>query len=77
MPLAVSTARVEITPQLGQPIAGYGTWDGPREATGTASPLWARAVCLWDDGYPNVIVSVGILGVGARSQRRGTGGAWR
>jgi hypothetical protein len=64
MSLAISTARTDITPQPGIPMGGYGTAATPRLATGTYAPLTGRCVVMWDDGYPNVIVSADVLGFG-------------
>jgi neutral ceramidase len=61
--LAISTARIDITPQPGQSMGGYGTSTGPRLATGTYSRLQARCVIIWDNGYPNVVVSADLLGI--------------
>jgi neutral ceramidase len=63
MAMAVSFGKIDITPPAGLPLAGY---DGaaPRLATGTHSPLWARCTILWDDGSPNVIVTVDVLAIG-------------
>jgi neutral ceramidase len=63
MAMAVSFGKIDITPPAGLPLAGY---DGaaPRVATGTHSPLWARCTILWDDGSPNVIVTVDVLAIG-------------
>lgn len=61
--MAVSSAKIDITPRPGENpyMAGFGV-DVPRRATGTASPLYARCVILWDDGYPNAIVVSDVLG---------------
>ena len=66
MSLAISTAKVDITPSLSMNpyMGGYGTVDGGRQAT-TATPyqpLNARCVVFWDDGSPNAIVVADILG---------------
>jgi neutral ceramidase len=62
MALAVSSAKTDITPTLAQNpyMAGYGV-DQPRQATGTQSPLYARCLILWDDGFPNAIVVADVL----------------
>jgi hypothetical protein len=59
-----AASRVEITPPAGMPMGGYGTPFGgvPRSAVGTSSPLWARAVVLWDAGRPHVLVGADLLG---------------
>lgn len=60
--MLLSTARVEITPTGYTLMGGYGS-PTPRNATSTYSPLWARAVVLWDAGTPHVIVSADLLGI--------------
>jgi neutral ceramidase len=59
-----ATGRVDITPAAGLPMGGYAVGKGavPRTATGTYTPLLARAVALWDSGRPYVVVSVDLLG---------------
>lgn len=59
--LAVSVGKVDITPPVGTPLAGYGV-DSPRLSTGTHAPLYARCTILWDNGSPNVIVTADTLG---------------
>ena len=66
MSMAVSTAKVDITPSpAANPyLGGYGCADVPRQVTtGTphAEPLYARCVVFWDDGSPNAIVSADVL----------------
>jgi hypothetical protein len=61
---AVSTAKVDITPQLSMNpwMGGYGTDDsGGRAATGTHTPLFARCVVFWDSGSPNAIAVADVL----------------
>jgi hypothetical protein len=41
-------------------MGGYGCAMTPRRATGTYSPLHATAVVLWDDGTPNLLVSLDV-----------------
>jgi len=65
MSFAVSTARIDITPTVMTEMAGYGCVSTPRRATGTYSPLHATAVVLWDDGSPNVIISMDVEGIPA------------
>jgi neutral ceramidase len=62
MALAVSSAKTDITPTLAQNpyMAGYAA-DQPRQATGTQSPLYARCLIFWDDGFPNAIVVADVL----------------
>ncbi|MGO4433731.1 hypothetical protein AB4Y88_10665 [Paenarthrobacter sp. RAF9] len=65
MAFTVSTAQVSISPSLdvNPYMAGYGTLDGGREATSSDpyESLWARAIVLWENGSPNLIMSVDIL----------------
>ena len=73
-----AVGRADITPPAGVPMGGYGTPFGgtPRTALGVSSPLWARAVVLWDSGRPQVLLSVDLLGwstaAAARVRRRVT-----
>lgn len=69
--LAVSTGKVDITPDAGLPMGGYGG-DDPRLAEGTNEPLTARCTVLWDDGAPFVLVTADVLGfrVGAHGRIR-------
>lgn len=60
----VSTAKVDITPDPGYPMAGFATTTEPRRASGVNEPLMARCTVLWDDGAPNVIVSADVLAFG-------------
>jgi hypothetical protein len=65
MAFAVSTAKVDITPEIATNpfMGGYGSQGiGQRQATGANSPLHARCIVLWDDGCPNVIVAADVLG---------------
>ncbi|GAA1033227.1 hypothetical protein GCM10009557_34340 [Virgisporangium ochraceum] len=61
--LQISTGRADITPPIGSIMVGYGV-DTPRLATGVHRPLQARCSVLWDDGFPNVIVTVDTLAFG-------------
>lgn len=66
MGFSVSTAKVDITPTPAVPnpfLAGYGTDDGGRQVTDPApyAPLYARAVVIWDDGAPNLLLAADIL----------------
>ncbi len=63
VPMAVSTGSVDITPDPGYPMGGYGG-DAPRLADGTNEPLMARCTVLWDAGRPKVIVTADVLGFG-------------
>lgn len=60
MAMAVSFGKIDITPSVPLPLAGYDVAT-PRVSTGTHSPLWARCTILWDDGSPNVIVTADVL----------------
>jgi hypothetical protein len=62
MSLAISTAKADITPPVGTPLAGQGV-DSPRLATGANTPLYARCTILWDSGWPNVIVTCDTLAI--------------
>lgn len=62
MTLAITTAKVDITPATGTPLAGDGV-DGPRLCTGANAPLYARCTILWDSGWPNVIVTCDTLAI--------------
>jgi hypothetical protein len=62
MTWSLSTARVDITPTAGHPMAGYSATATARLATGTYSPLHATAVVLWDGPRPLVLVSADVLG---------------
>jgi neutral ceramidase len=61
MSLAVSTRKVDITPPANGLLAGYGV-DEPRRAEATRKTLYARCTIIWDDGWPNIIVTVDVLG---------------
>lgn len=68
MSFKISTAKVDITPTPGANpyMAGYGVQGGIRTVqsdTPYSQPLYARCVILWDDGNPNAIVSLDILGI--------------
>ena len=58
---SVSTGKIDITPSVGYPMAGYGV-DSPRLATGTNRPLYARCTILYDGTVPHVVVTVDVLG---------------
>lgn len=60
MTLAISTAKVDISPPVGTPLAGYGV-DTPRLSTGSNAPLYVRCTVLWDGGSPNVIATADTL----------------
>lgn len=62
MSLAISTAKADITPPVGTPLAGDGV-DSPRLSTGSNAPLYARCTILWDSGWPNVIVTLDTLAI--------------
>lgn len=66
MGFSVSTAKVDITPTPEAPnpyLAGYGTDDGGRKVADAApyAPIYARAVVLWEDGVPNLLLAADIL----------------
>ena len=52
-PLEVGLARVDITPPLSFPMAGYYS---VRLSTGTHDPLWAKVVCFRKGGIPCVLM---------------------
>ncbi len=60
MSLAISTAKVDITPPVGTPLAGWAV-DTPRLSTGSNAPCYVRVTVLWDSGWPNVIVTCDTL----------------
>lgn len=62
MSLAISTAKADITPPVGTPLAGDGV-DTPRLSTDSNAPLYARCTILWDSGWPNVIVTCDTLAI--------------
>ena len=64
MALAISTGKIDITPPVGTIMAGYGVETTPRTATGVNRPLRARCTILWDNGFPNAIVTVDTLAIG-------------
>jgi neutral ceramidase len=66
---AVSTGKINITPRVKSAMAGYGV-DVPRLSTGANSPLYARCTIIWDDGAPNVVVTVDVLGFRASTHRQ-------
>lgn len=65
MAFSVATAKVDITPTLSTNpyMAGYGTVDGGRIATSSTpyQPLYARAIVLWEDTFPHLILSADLL----------------
>lgn len=67
MAYSVSFAKTNITPTLSTNpyMAGYGTDDGGRVATSSTpyQPLYARAVVLWENGSPNLILAVDVLAI--------------
>lgn len=58
--LSAGAARVEITPSVGTPLAGYGKRRG-RPSVGIRDPLYARALALSDGEDTVVIVSADLL----------------
>ncbi|GAB2923325.1 hypothetical protein GCM10027280_08020 [Micromonospora polyrhachis] len=63
--MAISVGKADITPAVGAALGGYGV-NRPRTATGTYAPLFARCMVFWDNGFPNVFVTVDVLGFGTR-----------
>lgn len=68
MVFMISSAKVDITPRPGANpyMGGYGVVGALRVVTTDtpySQPLQARCVIIWDDGYPNAIVSLDILGI--------------
>lgn len=68
MNFQVSTAKVSIAPTLGTNpyMAGYGVQAEPRVAASSdpyREPLWARCVILWDNSFPNALITLDLLGV--------------
>ena len=65
---AISTAKLDITPSSGANpyMAGYGIQGGARVVhtdSPHAQPLYARCVVLWDNGSPNAIITLDLLGI--------------
>lgn len=63
---AISTARLNITPSVdGLVLGGYSTAaaGNPRRGSDVASHLYARAVAIWDNGKPRMVVSVDTLAI--------------
>lgn len=58
-PLRIGTAKIEITPPVGFPLAAYGA----RISTGVHDPIVARALAISDGGETVVLVSVELLAV--------------
>jgi len=58
-PLRIGTAKIEITPPVGFPLAAYGA----RISTGVHDPIMARALAISDSGETVVLVSVELLAV--------------
>jgi neutral ceramidase len=54
---SISSAHVDITPSTMLEMGGYYMPNGPRLATGTNSPLMARAIAIWDP-TPHVVVTL-------------------
>lgn len=59
-PLKAGFARVDITPPLGAPIAGYFV---PRRATGVLDPLEASCLALSDGSATALLLSLDLLGI--------------
>jgi hypothetical protein len=58
-PLRIGTAKIEITPPVGFPLAAYGA----RISAGVHDPIMARALAISDGGETVVLVSVELLAV--------------
>ncbi|HTN42469.1 MAG TPA: neutral/alkaline non-lysosomal ceramidase N-terminal domain-containing protein [Nitrospiria bacterium] len=58
-PLRIGTAKIEITPPVGFPLAAYGA----RISTGVHDPIMARALAISDGRETVVLVSVELLAV--------------
>ena len=58
-PLQIGTARIELTPRAGLPLAGYGA----RTSTGILDPIMARALAISDGRETVVILSLDLLAV--------------
>jgi neutral ceramidase len=67
MSFAVSMSKVDITPTLATNpfMAGWASLDGGRVATSSTPyrPLYARAIVLWENGLPHIIMSLDVLGL--------------
>ncbi|MET3903740.1 hypothetical protein [Paenarthrobacter sp. 4246] len=65
MAFRIGTASADITPSLSTNpyMAGYGSTDGGREATSSSpfEPLYARAILIWEDTHPHIIISLDVL----------------
>lgn len=59
-PVLVGTSKVEITPPVGTPLAGYGKRGG-KPSKGIHDPLYARTLSLTKDGETFVFVSADLL----------------
>jgi hypothetical protein len=59
-PFSFGTARADITPPVGTPMAGYGGL-ASRRSTGTHDPLYARALALHDGTDLAVLVGTDLL----------------
>ncbi|MBI3333788.1 MAG: neutral/alkaline non-lysosomal ceramidase N-terminal domain-containing protein [Candidatus Omnitrophica bacterium] len=60
VPLTAGVAKVEITPPVGTPLAGYSKRKG-KPSTGVRDPLYARALVLSDGEDRVVLVSADLL----------------
>lgn len=68
MDFALSTAKLDITPQPGvNPfMGGYGTQGAARSVVSDvpyAQPLYARCIVIWSGQHPYALVSLDILGI--------------
>lgn len=58
-PLQIGTSRVDITPPIGLPLAGYGA----RTSTGVHDPILARALAVTNGRNTVVLVSLDLLAI--------------
>lgn len=67
MAFDVSAARIDITPTLATNpyLGGFGVQDEPRVATSDEpyAPLSCRCLVIWDDGNPNALITLDVLGI--------------
>src|SRR5665647_3177923 len=66
MSFAISMSKVDITPTLATNpfMAGWASSDRGRVATSSTPyrPLYARAIVLWENGLPHIIMRRGVQG---------------
>jgi hypothetical protein len=61
-PLMIGTARVDITPPVGTPLAGYGSRKG-RGSTGIHDRLFTRAMALGDGNHTVILLANDLLAI--------------